>query len=102
MHTNHVQDSKARKEKVGSLSMYVGGNPAGAAATSFFWTRIERIKRSILNNSWHLNVFLSGRVYLKFTDEANGKSLGFSSPFKESDLDQVYNEIEIAFFDLDC
>ena len=31
-----MQDSKARKEKVGSPSMYVGGNPAGAAATSFF------------------------------------------------------------------
>ena len=57
----------------------------------------ERIKSAILNNKWHLNVLLNDLVYLKFNDELNGKSLGYSRPFNEKELDEVYNEIEDLF-----
>ena len=57
----------------------------------------ESIKNSIINNNWHLNVLLNGRVYLKFSDDENKKSMGYSMPFKENELDLVYNEIEELF-----
>jgi hypothetical protein len=44
LHTNHVQDSKARTEKVGSPSMYAGGNPVGAAATLPFEHELNELK----------------------------------------------------------
>ena len=101
---NYTNEFVIFKRGIQDYYLYLFGNDSNVIFRSEVYSSqmtlrddFERIKQAILNNSWHLNVFLSGRVYLKFTDEVNNKSLGYSMPFKESDLDQVYNEIENLF-----
>ncbi|MCR5564687.1 MAG: hypothetical protein K6F59_02675 [Gammaproteobacteria bacterium] len=58
---------------------------------------MEKIKEAVLTNTWDFNLMLNNLCYLKFRTVGKDRSLGHSSPFELSELDERYKKLESYF-----